>query len=51
MVNSKIDLIYHIIAVEPEEIKEKSNAGAVAAGVVLSLLALGIIVAALYLFR
>lgn len=47
----KIDLIYHIIAVEPEEIKEKSNAGAVAAGVVLSLLVFGIIVAALYFFR
>ena len=43
-------LIY-IIAAEPEKPEEKPNAGAVAAGVVLSLLVVGIIVAALYFFR
>ena len=44
-----LKLTYHIIAAEPEE--EESNAGAVAAGVVLSLLVVGIIVAALYFFK
>ena len=42
-------MIDHIIATEPDE--EKSNAGALAAGVVLSLLIVGIIVAALYFFK